>query len=96
MVRRGQIRQQFVVGLLVAQPVALQLDEDAIASEHTDDPIQQSADTVASRTKNLAAGQRDQPSRASVELFERERAFALGRPELHPGDQAAELPVSLL
>ena len=41
----------FVVGFLVAQAVPLQFDEDAIASEHTDDPIQQSADAVAPRVE---------------------------------------------
>jgi hypothetical protein len=95
-IRRSQIGQQLVVGFLVAQTMPLQLDKDPIPAKHPDDPIQQSADAIASGAQNLATGQRNQPSRISIELFEREGPFAFGGPQLHPGDQTAQLPVSLL
>src|SRR6185436_2812210 len=41
------------------------------------------------------AGQRNQPRRRPVQLVERERSLAFGRPQLHARDQATEVAITL-
>ena len=84
-----------VVALLVAAEMPLQLDVHAVAAEDADQAIEQAADAVPPAVERGAAGERDQPGRAAVELLERQRALAFGRAQLHPRDQATEIPVAL-
>ena len=84
-----------MVGLLRPVEVALQLDADVVAAEEADQAIEQAADAVLPAPECLAADQRHQPGGAAVELVERERPLALRRPQLHAGDQAAEVAVTL-
>ena len=84
-----------VVALLVAAEMPLQLDVDAVAAEDADQAIEQAADAVAPAVERRAAGERDEPAGAAVELLERQRAFAFRRAQLHARDQPAEVPVAL-
>ena len=73
----------------------LQLDVDAVAAEHADEAIEQAADAVPPAVERRAAGERDQPGGAAVELLERQRALAFRRAHLHARDQPAEIAVAL-
>ena len=72
----------------------LQLDVDAVAAEDADQAIEQAADAVPPAVERGAAGQRDQPGGAAVQLLERQRALAFRRAQLHARDQPAEIPVA--
>ena len=71
----------------------LQLDVDAVAAEDADEAIEQAADAVPPAVERRAAGQRDEPGGAAVQLLERQRAFAFRRAQLHARDEPAEVPV---
>ena len=75
--RRRQRHERGGVGFFVAPEVPLQLDVDAVAAEDADQAIEQAADAVAPAVERRAAGERDEPARAAVEVVERQRAFAL-------------------
>jgi hypothetical protein len=94
-IRRREIHEGVVVGVLVAEPMTLQLHVDAVAAEDPDEPIEQAADAVATRAKDLAAGERHEAPHLAVELLERERAFAFRRAELHPRHETAQVPIPL-
>ena len=66
-----------------------------IAAEDADEAIEQAADAVPPAVERRAAGERDEPGGAAVELLERQRAFAFRRAQLHARDQPAEIPVAL-
>ena len=59
MERGGEIAQRVVVGLLVAQEVALQLEVGAGAAEHADEPIDQPADAEPRAAQHGAPAERD-------------------------------------
>ena len=86
--------ERLVVALLVAASVALDLDERPIAAEHADQAIEQPANAEAPRVERRTAGERHEPGRLSVQILERQRPFALGRAQLHPRNQAAEVPIA--
>ena len=72
---RRQADERLGVALLVATEMALQLDVHAVAAEHADEAIEQAADAVPPAVERRAAGQRDEPGGAAVELVERQRAI---------------------
>jgi len=94
--RRRKCRQRLVLVLLVAMQVALQLDVHVGAAEHTDDPIEQSADAVPLSVERRPAGERYETVRRAFQLVERQRAFALRRAHLHARDQPAQIAIALL
>ena len=62
--RRGHRGKRLVVGFLVAAGMPLQLDvRPEIATEETDEAIEQAADAEAARLERRAAGQRDEAGR---------------------------------
>ena len=95
MKRAGDINQHPVVGLFVAQEMALNLDIHVAAPEHADERIDQSADAVFLKTQQVASRERDEPARLAVELVERQRALAFRRAHFHARDQPAEVLVAL-
>ena len=58
--------------------------------------IEQAADAVPLAVERRAAGQRDQPGGAAVQLLERQRALAFRRAQLHARDQPAEIAIPVL
>ena len=92
--RVGDVGQQAIVAILVAQQMALQLDIYAVAPEDADERIDQSADAIFFEPEQVAARQRDEPGRVTVELLEREHALPLRRPHFHPRHQPAQIPVA--
>jgi hypothetical protein len=95
MERRRQAAQHLVGVLLVAPEVTLELDRHVRAPEQTRDPIDQAAHAMAAGRQRLASHDRNQAAGVAGELVERERAFALGRSELHPRQQPAEVLIAL-
>ena len=89
------IDQHPVVGLFVAQEMALNLDIDIAAPEHADERIDQPADAVFLETEQVAPRERDEPACLAVELVERQRALAFRRPHFHARHEAAEISISL-
>ena len=71
--RRGQADERLVVALLVAAEMPLQLDVHAVAAEDADQAIEQAADAVPPAVERRAAGKRDEPGGAAVQLLERQR-----------------------
>jgi hypothetical protein len=57
---RAQIDERCQVGLIVPAEMTLELDPQIVATEHPDQSIDQSADTVTSRLECLASDERDQ------------------------------------
>ena len=92
---RREIAQRVIVGLFIAQQMALQLDADIRRAEGPDQTIDQAADAVARPVDDRAAGQRDEPADRAVELVERERALALGRRQLHARHEPAQILIAL-
>src|SRR5204863_4692766 len=88
--------ERLVVRLLVASEVALHVDVDAPASEDPDETIHESADAELMARQRGTSDERDEAGDRSVEIVERQRAFAFRRPHFHPRDQAAEVAVALL
>ena len=94
--RRRQIDERMVVGLFVAQEVALQLDADVRRAPNM--PTRRSSRPPTPKRRPLerrAAGERDEPADVAVEIVERERAFAFRRAQLHPRDQPAEVAIAV-
>jgi hypothetical protein len=91
----GQLGQRFVVALLVAKQMALQLDVHTIATEETDHPIEHAADTVASRVEDRTAGERDESGREAIELAQLECAFSFRRAHLHARHEPTEILIPL-
>ena len=91
----GDIDQHPVVGLFVAQEMALNLDIHIAAPEHADERIDQPADAVFLKPEQLAPRERDEAACLAVELVERQRALAFRRAHFHARDEAAEVPISL-
>jgi hypothetical protein len=85
--RGGQVDERLVVGFLIAQQMALNLDAHVRRSERADDAIDEAADPEARAGHGRAADERHQPCDVAVELLERQRAFPLRRSPLHPGHQ---------
>ena len=95
-VERGRQREQrLVVGLLVANQVALQFEADVRPSEDPDQPVDQAAHAVAPAAQRLAPGQRHEPPGLSLELVERQHPLAFRRAEVHPRDEPAEILIAL-
>ena len=69
-----------VVGFLISQQMALQLDEHVAAAEQADQPIEQAADAVSLAVEERTAAERDEPGGAAVELLEHERALPFPTP----------------
>ena len=83
MKRRGQLAQDLVVPLLLAQEMPLQLDVHLRRAEDADDAIDEAADAESRAVDRGAAGERDQAADVAVEIVERERAFTFRRTQLH-------------
>ena len=76
--RAGQLGQRLVVGIpRRAADAAAARRSTLVATEETDEPIEQAADAVMPRVEQRPAGQRDEPGGEAVELVERQRALAL-------------------
>ena len=67
-----------------------------LAAEQPDEPIQQPADAVAPGVERRPADERDEAGGVAVQIFQRQRAFAFGRAQLHARDETAEIPIALL
>ena len=93
--RRREADERIVVALFLAAIVALQLDVDAIAPEDADEAIEQPADAVPPAVERAAPGERDEAAAAAVELFERQRTFALWRAHFHARHQPAKVAVAV-
>ncbi len=94
--RRRQRDERGVVGFLVAPAVPLQLDVHAVAAEQADERVGEPADAEAAGVERRAPHERHEAARHAVEVPERERARPLRRGELHPRDEATEIPVPVL
>ena len=92
--RAGDVGQRAVVGLFVAQEMALQLDIHAVAPEQPDERIDEPADAVLLEPQQLASGERDEPARLPVELVECERPLTFRRAHFHARDEPAEVSVA--
>ena len=75
--RRGEVAERVIVGFLVAQEMALQLDADVLRAERADQAIDETADAVARAVDRRAPGEGDEAADA-VEIVEGQRAFAFG------------------
>jgi len=76
--------------------MTLELDRHRITAEDPDRVIQQAANAVALPVECRASDERDEAARRSLELVDRERAFAFRRAHLHARDQTAQILVALL
>ena len=93
---RGQVEQALVRGFLLAPPVALHIDEDALRPEGGHEARQPIG--VGRPAEGLQARQGHEPGQprplpASLALAassQPQPAFALRHPRLHPGDQPAQ------
>ncbi|HTI38096.1 MAG TPA: hypothetical protein VL484_11075 [Vicinamibacterales bacterium] len=91
--RGGEVAQHVVVGFLVAEQVALQFDEYVRAPENADEPVDESAHAELRAAQHRPPCERNQTGGAAVEFVERQRALSFGRPQLHRGHEAAQIPV---
>ena len=91
----GQRDEHLVVPGFVALQVPLQFHVDVGAAEDAHQPIEQPSHAVPFRVQQRPSGERHEAVDVAIELFERERAFPLRRPQLHPRDEAAEVAVPL-
>ena len=92
---RRQFDERLVVGFFVAQEVALHFHAYVRGAKDADDPIDEAADAEAAAAQRRTADECDKSAGVPIELFERERAFAFGRPQFHPRDQTAEIAVAI-
>ena len=76
--------------------MALQLDVHVVAAEQADEAVDEPAHAVAAAVERDPADERHEAGRESVELFQRERAFALRRAHLHARNEAAQIAVPVL
>ena len=93
--RPGDIDEHAVVGVFVAQQMALNFDIHIAAAEQSDERIDQPADAVLLEPEQLAPGKRDEAARLPVEIGKRQRAFAFRRAHLHARDETAEIAIAL-
>jgi hypothetical protein len=93
MERRRHIHQHAVIGVFVAQQMALNLDVHIAAAEHTDERIDKAAHAIFLKPQQLAPRERDEAACLAVELVERERTFAFRRAHFHARDEPAEVSV---
>ena len=85
-----------VVGLLVAEQMALHFDAHITASEESDETIQKAAHAVVPAVEQRRAAERYQPAGPAFEFFEGQRAFALWGAHLHARHEAAEISIAFL
>ena len=93
--RRRKIDQPLIVDVFIAQQMTLNFDVDIAAAEQANQRINHAADAVSLGCEQIAAGKRHEAVRLSFEVGKGERAFAFGRPHLHPRDQTTEIAVPL-
>ena len=90
----GEIAQRVIVGFLVAEEMALELEIGAGAPEDADQAIDESADAERRAAQHGAAAERDEPGRVAVDLVERQRPFPLRRAQLRHGQETAQVAVA--
>ena len=93
--RGGQLLQDLVVPLLLAQEMPLQLDVHLRRAEDADDAVDEAADAVTAAVDRGAAGERDQAAHAPIEILEGQRPFALRRTHLHRRHEPAQVAVAV-
>ena len=75
--------------------MSLELDIDLRPTEQPDEPIEQPTHPVAVPHERRATGKRHEPGGEPIEILQRQGALALGRIELHAGQQPAQVPIPL-
>ena len=93
--RRRQVAQHAVVEFFVTQVMALDFHAHPVAAERADQPIHQAADTMTAGPQRFAAADGRQAGGLAVQIVQRQRAFAFGRPQPHTRDEAAEITITL-
>ena len=93
--RGGQLLQDLVVPLLLAQQMPLQLHVHLRRAEDADDAIDEAADAETAAVDRGAAGERDQAAHAPIEILEGQRPLPFGRAHLHGRDEAAQVAVAV-